>query len=105
MKATPRTTIALALLAGFAATSVAAQEKDESIKSIEAYREALKDGNPAETFEVMGEGWVMIFDARKAQVRKGGEGKPKLATDEMVTRILVSGDRFDLKTGTLLPRL
>jgi len=60
---------------------------------------------PDRTFEVLGDGWVMIFDARKAPVRKGGEGKPKLATDEMVTRILGSGDRFDLKTGTLLPRL
>lgn len=34
---------------------VAAQEKDESIKAIEAYRDALKDGNPAELFEAMGE--------------------------------------------------
>lgn len=34
---------------------VSAQEKDESIKAIEAYRDALKDGNPAELFEAMGE--------------------------------------------------
>ena len=60
---------------------------------------------PDRTFEVLGEGWVMIFDARKAAVRKSGEDKPKLAADEIVTRILVSGDRFDLKSGTLLPRL
>ncbi len=55
MKLTPRRLIALALCAGFSATGAFAQEKDESIKSIEAYREALKDGNPAELFEVMGE--------------------------------------------------
>ncbi|MBP9824760.1 MAG: cyanophycinase [Thermoanaerobaculia bacterium] len=60
---------------------------------------------PDRTFEVMGDGWVMIFDARKSAVRKSGEGNRKLAADEMVTRILVSGDRFDLKSGTILPRL
>jgi cyanophycinase len=59
---------------------------------------------PDRTFEVLGEGWVMIFDARKAAVRKSGEDKPKLAADELITRILVSGDRFDLKSGTVLPR-
>jgi cyanophycinase len=63
---------------------------------------------PDRTFDVMGEGWVMIFDARKATVRRAGNeadaGKPKLGTDEMVTRILVSGDRFDLKSGSVLAR-
>lgn len=37
------------------AFGVAAQEKDETSKGIEAYREALKDGNPAELFEMSGE--------------------------------------------------
>lgn len=61
---------------------------------------------PDRTFEVMGDGWVMIFDARASSVRSDGtKEKPKLATDAMVTRILLAGDRFDLKTGTLLPRL
>ena len=59
---------------------------------------------PDRTFEVLGEGWVMIFDARKSAVRKSAEDKPKLAADEMITRILVAGDRFDLKTGNVLPR-
>jgi cyanophycinase len=60
---------------------------------------------PDRTFEVLGEGWVMIFDARRSVVRRdGAAGKPRLAADEIVTRILVSGDRFDLRSGTVLPR-
>jgi cyanophycinase len=60
---------------------------------------------PDRTFEVLGEGWVVIFDARKSAVRRDAAAeKPKLAADEIVTRILVAGDRFDLKSGTVLPR-
>jgi len=60
---------------------------------------------PDRTFEVMGEGWVMIFDARRSQVRRGGDAaKSHLGVDEMVTRILLPGDRFDLKTGTALAK-
>lgn len=47
--------IAAALAMGGGTLGVSAQEKDESIKAIEAYRDALKDGNPAELFEAMGE--------------------------------------------------
>ena len=60
---------------------------------------------PDRTFEVLGEGWVMIFDARRSQVRRDGAvAKAHLGTDEMVTRILLPGDRFDLKTGSVLPK-
>jgi sulfur-oxidizing protein SoxA len=45
-----------ALLAGTAVSGgLLAQEKDDTIKGIEAYREMLKDGNPAELFEMSGE--------------------------------------------------
>jgi cyanophycinase len=59
---------------------------------------------PDRTFEVLGDGWVMIFDARKSAIRAlppvGAEAKqPRLAADPIVTRILVAGDRFDLKSG------
>jgi cyanophycinase len=55
---------------------------------------------PDRTFEVMGDGWVMIFDARKSAVRTVDRaGKKALAADALVTRILVAGDRFDLKSG------
>jgi sulfur-oxidizing protein SoxA len=47
--------IAACLVVGDMTLGVNAQEKDESIKAIEAYRDALKDGNPAELFEAMGE--------------------------------------------------
>lgn len=60
---------------------------------------------PDRTFEVLGDGWVMIFDARRSQVRRDGAvAKAHLGVDEMVTRILLPGDRFDLKTGSVLPR-
>ena len=60
---------------------------------------------PDRTFEVMGEGWVMIFDARQSVVRTDGAAvKPKLATDEIVMRVLVSGDRFDLRSRAVLPK-
>jgi L-cysteine S-thiosulfotransferase len=51
--------LATALVAVLAGAAIAggsiAQEKDETIRGIEAYREALKDGNPAELFEMAGE--------------------------------------------------
>ena len=42
------------LVAGLAAGTVRA-EGDNSIESIEKYREALRDGNPAELYEAQGE--------------------------------------------------
>lgn len=45
--------VALATVGGFAASASA--EGDKTIEGIEAYREALKDGNPAELFEAQGE--------------------------------------------------
>ena len=46
----------LAVLALVALTRIAtAAEVDKSIESIEQYREALRDGNPAELFEAQGE--------------------------------------------------
>jgi len=58
---------------------------------------------PDRTFEVTGDGWVMIFDARKSSLRTVDRaGKKALAADAFVTRILVAGDRFDLKSGELI---
>lgn len=60
---------------------------------------------PDRTFEVLGEGWVMIFDARKSQVhRNGGGALAHLGVDGMVTRILLPGDRFDLASGMPLSK-
>ena len=55
---------------------------------------------PDRTFEVLGEGWVMVFDARKSVIRRHVTNeRSNLAADALVTRILLRGDRFDLKTG------
>ncbi|MEO8277740.1 MAG: cyanophycinase [Thermoanaerobaculia bacterium] len=60
--------------------------------------------HPDRTFDVFGDGSVMIFDARKAKVATDGAAtKPRLGVDGMITRILLPGDRFDLKSGSLLP--
>ncbi|MBL8807569.1 MAG: sulfur oxidation c-type cytochrome SoxA [Rhodospirillales bacterium] len=47
--------LVVAALCSVASFGVVAQEKDDAAKGIEAYREALKDGNPAELFEMSGE--------------------------------------------------
>jgi cyanophycinase len=59
---------------------------------------------PDRTFEVLGDGWVMIFDARRSAIRTlppvaADAKQPRLAADPIVTRILVAGDRFDLESG------
>jgi cyanophycinase len=60
---------------------------------------------PDRTFEVLGAGWVMIFDARRSRIRRDRGGpKAHLGVDEMVTRILLPGDRFDLVSGSILPK-
>jgi cyanophycinase len=59
---------------------------------------------PDRTLEVLGDGWVMIFDARKSPIRRIQAGdRTRLAADDVITRILVAGDRFDLKSGLPLP--
>ena len=48
-----------------------AQEKDDAAKSIEAYSQALKDGNPAELFEMAGEElWKKPAGPRNASLEK-----------------------------------
>ena len=54
MKHTVMAVAVLLAVAGLAPLDARA-EKDKAIESIEAYREALKDGNPAELFEATGE--------------------------------------------------
>jgi sulfur-oxidizing protein SoxA len=46
---------AIALMFAAAGAAQAQEKKDDTIKGIEAYREMLKDGNPAELFEMSGE--------------------------------------------------
>lgn len=60
---------------------------------------------PDRTFEVLGDGWVMIFDARGSKIEKraGPGAQPLLGADAFVTRILLAGERFDLARGLPLP--
>lgn len=50
-----RAAAAAALAAGVVAGGSVAHGQDDTLKGIEAYREQLKDGNPAELFEMSGE--------------------------------------------------
>jgi cyanophycinase len=61
---------------------------------------------PDQTFEVVGEGWVQIFDARQAKVTRTQPLDPKithLGAHKMTVHILQPGEGFDLKTGEILP--
>lgn len=54
-----------------AATAAYAQQKDAAQEGIEAYREALQDGNPAELFELSGEElWKTPAGPKKASLEK-----------------------------------
>jgi cyanophycinase len=58
--------------------------------------------SPDHSFEVMGEGDVVIYDARHAtDIRTAKDGY--LAGTGLVTHVLTVGDRYDLKTHTVLP--
>lgn len=48
---------------------------------------------PEGTLEVMGEGWVVVYDARQAQVRHQGG---RLGVRELRTHVLLPGDRMAL---------
>jgi cyanophycinase len=52
---------------------------------------------PNGTFEVLGEGWVVIYDARGAEVtrRDGPNGRTDLGVHSMTTHILLPGEVFD----------
>ncbi len=66
----PPALVAAAVLSVVAFGAVA-QEKDETAKGIDAYREALKDGNPAELFEMAGEElWKKPAGPKNASLEK-----------------------------------
>jgi cyanophycinase len=53
---------------------------------------------PDGTFQVLGEGWVMVFDALDATIRRrdGPEGRSDLGVHGLVTHVLSPGEVFDL---------
>ncbi len=57
--------------AGFLAAGAIAQEKSQSVREIERYREALGDGNPAELWEARGEDlWKTKAGPKNASLEK-----------------------------------
>ncbi len=59
---------------------------------------------PDGTFEVLGYGWVMIFDARSATVQrqKRGDDSVALGVHGLVTHVLLPGEVFDPGTRTIV---
>ncbi len=53
---------------------------------------------PDGTFEVLGDGWVMVFDASQAQVRRADRGKQGVAlgVHGLTTHVLLPGEIFDV---------
>jgi len=53
---------------------------------------------PDGTFEVVGDGWVMVFDARKAEVTTDDEpdGRRELGVRGLITHILLPGETFEI---------
>jgi cyanophycinase len=57
---------------------------------------------PDGTFEVLGDGWVMVFDAADASVRRREvDGRTNLGALGVRTDILLSGDVYDLRARTV----
>lgn len=61
---------------------------------------------PDGTFEVLGEGWVVVYDASRAAVRRAprGENGTALGVHGMVTHVLLPGDVFDVRSRAVVER-
>lgn len=60
---------------------------------------------PDRTFEVLGEGWVMVFDAAPAEIRrKPRPGSEALGVRGLLTHVLLPGEVFDLTTRGIVDR-
>lgn len=59
---------------------------------------------PDDSFEVLGEGWVIVYDALRAIINRAPEnriGKP-LGVHGLITHVLLPGDIFDLRKRTVV---
>lgn len=56
---------------------------------------------PDGTFEVLGDGGVLIWDARRAHVTTRADGQ--LGAADVRAQLLVAGQRYDLSRGRLVP--
>jgi cyanophycinase len=61
---------------------------------------------PDGTFKVLGDGWVMVYDASQAKITRAPEnrlGKP-LGAHGLITHVLLPGDVFDVRDRTAVGR-
>ncbi len=63
------------------------------------------DVRPDRTFEVLGEGWVVVLDARRAAIRRQPRpaGAESLGGHGLVTHVLLPGEVFDLERREVAP--
>jgi cyanophycinase len=54
---------------------------------------------PNGTFEVLGEGWVVVFDAQNGEIhhRRGAEGRTDLGVHSLTTHVLLPGEVYDVR--------
>lgn len=58
---------------------------------------------PDGTFEVLGDGWVVVYDAAAAAITRGrGDGSVPLGARNLKMHVLLSGDVFDLATRSIV---
>jgi cyanophycinase len=61
---------------------------------------------PDGTFKVVGEGWVVVYDATGAEISsaEGQDGRRELGVRNLVTHVLLPGETFDFR-GSRTPRV
>jgi cyanophycinase len=58
---------------------------------------------PDGSFQVLGAGWVVVYDARSAVIRRGFPGSDvALGASGLLTHVLLPGQVFDLATGQVV---
>lgn len=62
---------------------------------------------PDGTFQVVGEGWVMVFDAAGSEIveRAGPDGRRDLGVHALTTHVLLPGEVFDVRARTVVRSL
>lgn len=61
---------------------------------------------PNGTFQVLGEGWVVVFDAHDSEIhrRDGAEGRTDLGVHSLKTHVLLPGEVFDFESRAVVVR-
>ncbi|MEJ2583362.1 MAG: hypothetical protein P8127_17305 [Acidobacteriota bacterium] len=59
---------------------------------------------PNGTFEVLGDGWVIVYDATRAKITRAPQnrlGRP-LGAQGLITHVLLPGDVFDVRKRAVI---